>query len=153
MVGKSKNNKANKGGKALEDEWAAAVAAAETGDPLIAADSNKGTGGKFTQKAAAGIYVAQTGGGTAKQRLKKFEEALAKGSEDAPDDGGGKESGDVGGKEGGEVDPKEERKAKKKAEKEAKEEFERKAEAERQKRRLEKEKKEEEDRLALEEEA
>lgn len=74
MPGKSKDCKANKGRKALENEWEEAVKAAESGDPLIASSVNilkKGDAGS-----SSGVYVAQTGGGSAKDRLRKYEEAL-----------------------------------------------------------------------------
>jgi hypothetical protein len=74
MPGKSKDCKANKGRKALENEWEEAVKAAETGDPLIASSVNilkKGDAGS-----SSGVYVAQAGGGSAKDRLRKYEEAL-----------------------------------------------------------------------------
>lgn len=151
MVGKSKDNKAGKGKKALESEWNEAVAAAAAGAPLIASATNKPKGGKGgSESSGGGIYVAQTAGGSAKQRLKQFEEALAKSSSETADPSGGKiESKPASSVEMDEARLKEEKKLKKKAEKDAKEAFERKAEEERQKRRQEKEKKEVEDRLAL----
>ena len=150
MVGKSKDNKANKGKKALESEWNEAVAASASGDPLIAASSNRPRGGKGGDSTSAGgIYVGQQAGGSAKQRLRQFEEALSKAgaSESEPC----KPAGGTGitTEELDETKIKDEKKAKKKAEKEAKDAFEKKQEEDRQKRRLEKEVKEEAERLAL----
>ena len=74
MPGKSKDCKANKGRKALENEWEEAVKAAESGDPLIASSVNILK--KSDTSSSSGVYVAQTGGGSAKDRLRKYEEAL-----------------------------------------------------------------------------
>ena len=145
MVGKSKDNKAGKGKKALDSEWQEAVAAAEAGESLIASASNRPKGGKEKASGGGGVYVAQTAGGSAKQRLKLFEEALAKaGSEGDVSGAEGVASLSLksgGGEEDG-LDEKELKKLKKRQEKEAAAAFERKAEEERARRREEKERKE-----------
>lgn len=156
MVGKSKDTKANEGRKALENEWNLAVQAAAEGAPLIADASNKPKGGAGKSAGpSGGVYVAQTAGGTAKQRLKQYEEALAKANGGGDDAAAGstKESGDgsTATAEKREEDAariKEEKRLKKKAEKEAKEALEKRQEEERAKRRLEKERKEAEERMA-----
>ena len=151
MVGKSKDNKANKGKKALENEWSEALAAAEAGDPLIASSTNRPKGGKDNRPSVVGggVYVAQAAGGSAKQRLKHFEEALAKaggeGEISAAEGSLASMSLKAGGAGGGEeecLDEKELKKLKKRQEKEAAAAFERKAEEERVRRREEKERKE-----------
>jgi hypothetical protein len=69
MPGKSKDSKANKGRKALENEWEEAVRAADAGAPLIASATNTVKGGKgFSAATSSSVYVAQTGGGSAKDR-------------------------------------------------------------------------------------
>ena len=69
MPGKSKDCKANKGRKALQSEWEDAVSAAVMGDPLIASAVNvvkrEQSGGPSC------VYVAQSAGGNAKDRLRK----------------------------------------------------------------------------------
>jgi hypothetical protein len=132
----------------LVSEWNEAVLAAEIGDPLIACASNKPKGGKEKASGGGGVYVAQTAGGSAKQRLRLFEEALAKAG--AEGDVSGAEgvaslSLKTGGEEDG-LDEKELKKLKKRQEKEAAAAFERKAEEDRSRRREEKERKEAEER-------
>lgn len=70
MPGKSKDCKANKGRKALENEWDEAVKAAEAGDPLIASATNSVRSGRKSSESST-VYVAQTGGGSAKDRYFK----------------------------------------------------------------------------------
>ncbi len=70
MVGKSKDSKANKSRKALENEWEDAVSAAATGNTLIASAVNReGLAQKGrSDGGTGGVYVAQAGGGSAKDR-------------------------------------------------------------------------------------
>lgn len=87
MPGKTKDCKAKKGRKALENEWDEAVKAAETGDPLIASDKNlvnRREGGD-----TSAVYVQQSSGGAAKDRLRRYEEQLRKAELDKADHNAG----------------------------------------------------------------
>jgi hypothetical protein len=68
MVGKEKGAKSVKGKKALEKEWQDALAAAETGDPLIASAKNT------TEKASS------NGGRMSDEEYKAHIEAMRAGS-------------------------------------------------------------------------
>ena len=80
MPGKSKDNKANKGRKALENEWALAVAAAAEGVPVIASSSNVETIKMLSSGGDLGDsnYVKQRAGASARERARLYEESLAR---------------------------------------------------------------------------
>jgi len=163
MPGKSKDNKANKGKKALENEWELAVAAANQGERLIASTENVETLKQLRGKGGPGStnYIQQRPGASAKERARAFAEAQGESKDDEPSEESKDSMSSVTKSiEGVAIDEEMDEetkkknilKAKKKAEKEAKQAFEKKEKEEIERRRQEKLKKDEEDRRLREEE-
>lgn len=165
MPGKSKDVKAKKGKKALDNEWELAVAAANNGDSLIASASNVETLKMLNTSSTEGgsTYIRHREGASARERARMIElqtasagggSASMKGDDDSDSLTKSLSKVMIESDEFEGLDEQAKKKLllkkKKQAEKDAKLAFEQKEKEELEKRREEKRKKEEERKAAME---